>query len=62
MFLVLGILAIMAALGTVILGMNGKNPERFRFISVSLTALQFVLFTSWMHSMLQEKIGLRCWM
>jgi len=39
MFLVLGTLAIVTAIGTVILGLNGKNPEVLRFISVSLTAL-----------------------
>lgn len=36
MFLVLGILAIVTAIGTVILGWNGKNAEVLRFIGVSL--------------------------
>lgn len=57
MFLVLGTLAIVTAIGTVILGLNGKNPKVLRFISVSLTALTVCAF--YQHSMLQEKIGLR---
>ena len=44
MFLVLGILAIVTAIGTVILGLNGKNAEVLRFISVSLTALTVCAF------------------
>jgi hypothetical protein len=44
MFLVLGTLAIVTAIGTVILGLNGKNPEVLRFISVSLTALTVCAF------------------
>lgn len=44
MFLVLGILAIVTAIGTVILGMNGKDAEVLRFISVSLTALTVCAF------------------
>ena len=38
MFLVLGTLAIVTAIGTGILGVNGKNAEGLRVISVSLTA------------------------
>ena len=44
MFLVLGTLAIVTAIGTVILGLNGKNAEVLRFISVSLTALTVCAF------------------
>lgn len=44
MFLVLGTLAIVTAVGTVIFGWNGKNAEVLRFISVSLTALTVCSF------------------
>ena len=44
MFLVLGTLAIVTAIGTVILGLKGKNAEVLRFISVSLTALTVCAF------------------
>ena len=44
MFLVLGTLAIVTAIGTVILGLNGKKAEVLRFISVSLPRVSFVSF------------------
>lgn len=73
MFLVLGPLAIVTAVGAVILGLNGKNAEVLRFISVSLTALtvcafyqldaQYVAREDWSALMDATSTGVTlCWM
>ena len=44
MFLVFGILAIITAICNIIFGINGKNIDILRFISISLTALTVCAF------------------